>query len=433
MNVAEANFSLDEAEFTAGSALDKPPSWHDLTQDQQCALETIVDLIGCQQVISLDGAAGTGKTTAMRALVELIEMRYGIRPVVVTPTNKAATVLQSKGVPAATLFARFFTLVEVSKRPKKMVFEPNDKMEKLGEGKIDYAKVVIVDEASMLTTWAMNHLCRMCDTVILVGDGNQLPPVGDRETPRGYFCTRKHDATLTQVLRNDGAVLKLATAIRVSKDGRALAGIDLDDYLPDEDFETLFILDRPQLICWRNVVRRSLNARARRVLGRTCVLPVPGDLMLCRDNYDDILLNGTQAVVESFSWAKGERLAKVTLVLTDGTRTMADMDMLRFFEDQLPVKTRQYAEFIERFTHLDEEGAALTYGYAVTAHAAQGGEWPIVAVVDERAGIHGMGNKQFAEDPRNVPADEGCRRWAYTAVSRAKETVYLVDERWTKY
>lgn len=433
MNVAEANFSLDEAEFTAGSALDTLSSWHGLTQDQHRAIETIVELIGCQPVISLDGAAGTGKTTAMRALVAVIKMRYGIRPVVVTPTNKAATVLQSKGVPAATLFARFFTLVEVSKRPKKMVFEPNDKMEKLGEGKIACAEVVIVDEASMLTSWALNHLKRMCDTVILVGDGNQLPPVGDQETPRGQFCTRKHDVTLTQVLRNRGSVLKLASDILQSKDWRELAAIDLDDYLPEEDFEVLFVIDRPQLICWRNVVRRALNARARKVLGFTNVLPVPGDLMLCRDNYDDKLLNGTQVVLDTFTWTTGARLAKVVLVMPDGSRTMANMDMLRFFEDQLPVQVRQYADFIERFSHTDEEGAALTYGYAVTAHAAQGGEWPVVVVVDERAGIHGMGKRRFAEDQRNVPADEGCRRWTYTAVSRAQETVYVVDERWCKY
>lgn len=429
MNAAEAIFALDEAEFLAGQ-FDYPASWYGLTQGQQRALETIRSKVGRQPVISLDGAAGTGKTTALRALADLLGRGTAV---VVAPTNKAASVLQSKGVPAATLFARFFTLVEVSKSPKKMTFEPNDRMKTLGEGKISYAPVVIVDEASMLTTWALHHLRRMCDTLILVGDGNQLPPIGDREAPRGYFCTRQHDATLTEVLRNDGAVLKLASAIRVSPDGCALAGVDLDDYFPDDDFELLFVLYQPQLVCWRNVVRRSLNIRARQVLGRSSVLPVPGDLMLCQNNYSETLLNGTQCVMEYFSWTTGARLAKVVLVLPDGSRTMADMDMLRFFEDQIPVQVRQYADFIKRFSHTDEEGAALTYGYAVTAHAAQGGEWPVVVVVDERTGIHGMGKRRFAEDQRNIPADEGCRRWTYTAVSRAQETVYVVDERWCKY
>lgn len=381
MNAEEsaALFDLEEAEFSAGK-LDKPASWYGLTADQQKALRAVLDLIGEQQIISLDGHAGTGKTTAMKALVDLIQEEYDIWPVVVTPTNKAATVLQSKGVSAATVFARFFTLEEISKRPKKMVFLPNDCVTgKLGEGKISRAAGVIVDEASMLTSWVLGHLRRMCETVILVGDGNQLPPVGDRETPHGYFCTRTHDATLTRVLRNDGAVLKLANAVRMSPDGRRLSGVKLDDYYPDERFETLFIVDRPQLICWRNVIRRSLNARARSVLGRQGVLPTPGDLMICRDNYSDLLLNGTQVTVETFAWNIGERLAKVKLVLPSG-------------------------------------------------------EWPVVVVVDERAGIHGMAVKQFAQDPvRNVPANDACRRWFYTAVTRAKEGVYVVDERWTRY
>ena len=207
----------------------------------------------------------------------------------------------------------------------------------IADDKLAYARVVIVDEASMLTKWALDHLARMCDTLILVGDGNQLPPVGDKDVPRGLFCTRQHDATLTEVLRNDGAVLKLADAVRTSRDGRDLAGIDLDDYSPADDFEMLLVLDRPQLICWRNVIRKAVNARARRTLGFEGVLPLPGDLMICRDNSDDVLLNGTQATMLDFSWDKRNRLANIVLDVAgcEGDHS-AQMDMFRFFQDQLP-------------------------------------------------------------------------------------------------
>lgn len=408
-----------------------------LTSSQEDALWTILSCMDeGKTLISLNGRAGTGKTTSMAALVEELHGRgiYGVE--VVTPTNKAATVLRSKGVPANTLFARFFTLVEVSKRPKKMVFTPNYKMvDKLADDKLAYARVVIVDEASMLTKWALDHLARMCDTLILVGDGNQLPPVGDKDVPRGLFCTRQHDATLTEVLRNDGAVLKLADAVRTSRDGRDLAGIVLDAYCPADDFEMLLVLDRPQLICWRNVIRKAVNARARRTLGFEGVLPMPGDLMICRDNSDDVLLNGTQATMLDFSWDKRNRLANIVLDVAgcEGDHS-AQMDMFRFFQDQLPAHCRAYADLIEHYSHYDDdEGAALTFGYAITAHSSQGGEWPIVAVVDERAALHGMSAKQVREDPRQMPADDACRRWFYTAVTRARETIYVVDERWTKY
>ena len=241
-----------------------------LTTSQQEAIEHIIDLTieKQQKTISMSGSAGTGKTTCMASLTEALTA-LGLDFEVVTPTNKAAGVLQSKGVDAATLYAKFFIREEKRDQDgrKKLTFIPCYLAQTVPGGKRDGAEIIIVDEASMLGSWALGHLRKMCHTLILVGDSNQLPPVNDRDNPRGYFCTREHDAHLTEVLRNDGDILRLATAIRESKDGIRLKGISVDDFYPDEDFETLFAIERPQLICWRNVVRQSLNARARKVLG----------------------------------------------------------------------------------------------------------------------------------------------------------------------
>lgn len=170
--------------------------WSDLTSDQQQAMLTLLEKMEQgQSLLSLSGHAGTGKTTALRVLVDLLVDRE-IIPVVVTPTNKAATVLQRKGVSAATVFARFFTLEEVSRRPKKMTFVPNYQLEKLGAGKISQADVVIVDEGSMLNSWVLKHLQKMADILILVGDGAQLPPVGDIDNP--LCCNPAHLSLGTQ-------------------------------------------------------------------------------------------------------------------------------------------------------------------------------------------------------------------------------------------
>ncbi len=426
---APAESDFDMIDFEAGQRSIA------LNDDQISAVEMVRQKVRERvRVVSASGHAGTGKTTMLGELVAALDSDR-VFAVVVTPTNKAATVLRSKGVSAATLYAIFFTLVEVSKNPKKMIFVPNiDRNDDLAPGKLDRAEVIIVDEASMLSSWAKDQLLRMCRTLVLIGDANQLPPVGDNITPRGYFCSLQHDATLTQVMRNDGEVLALANAVRVSPDGKRLAGIDLSEYEPPEAFEQCVVLDRPQFVCWRNVTRWHVNARVRKVLGRTSVLPVPGDLMVCRNNYSDNLLNGTQGELLSFAWDGKKRLALATVDL--GTVTeIIEVDMLLFLRDQLPVLARPYSELMEKWQHqdLEEEAAALTYGYAVTAHTAQGGEWPIVCMIDERQGLHQMSEKQHHEDPkRNPPADEVCRRWAYTAVTRAKETVYVASERWMK-
>lgn len=408
-----------------------------LTTSQQAAIGTLLEKINNgASVVSMSGAAGCGKTTS---LINLTQILNGAA-VTVTPTNKAAGVLKTKGVEAETLFAKFFFRDEIkdANGRKKLTFTPADMVSatRLGEAsnKIAWSDIIVVDESSMLSSWALGHLRRMSNTLVLVGDANQLPPVNDRDNPRGFFCQRTHDAHLSEVLRNEGEILRLATAVRESPDGIRLKGISVDDFYPDEDFETLYTIERPQLICWRNIVRQALNMRARNVLGLgSSILPVPGDLMVCRNNFNEFLLNGTQVTLASFTWSGASRFATVLLELPGRLEPFtAEMDMIWFLKDQVPARAASHLEKLRGIPSDDEEGLALTYGYAITAHTAQGGEWPAVCVVDERAGIRSMAAKEFDRDPRCVPADDACRRWVYTAISRAQTSLFIVNERWTK-
>lgn len=400
-----------------------------LNAGQSDALDVVTRLVDAgQKIISLSGSAGTGKTTMVRETLDSL----GQRAVVVAPTNKAATMLQSKGVDAATFYKRFFVVDDTDKLKLRFI-AGCDWSGDLPDGKLRFSPVILLDEASMLGSWALGKLRSMCDTLILVGDGNQLPPIGDRDNPRGYFCSRKHDATLTQVMRNEGKILQLATAIRTSEDGFRLKGIDLDDFYPNEDFETVFLLDRPQLISYRNLTRQALNARARQVLGYEGVLPLPGDLMVCRSNYSDDLLNGTQATVRTFFWQEGKREGLVELELGDGSVRSATLDMLYFFKDQTPKLGGSFVDMLRDIPLPGEEELLhLTFGYCVTAHTAQGGEWSSVCVVDERSTVKSVALRAIAEDPRSLPPEEYVKRWFYTACTRAQHELYVVNERWTK-
>ena len=56
------------------------------------------------------------------------------------------------------------------------------------------------------------------------------------------------------------------------------------------------------------------------------------------------------------------------------------------------------------------------FGYALTCHKAQGGEWEYV----------------FLDIPRSVPCMEKpyVYQWVYTAMTRAKQELYIVDDFW---
>lgn len=122
----------------------------------------------------LNGPAGTGKTTLVRALVHRAEIqRAGV--LMLAPTGKARVQLEQKaGAPAQTL-AQFLT------KTSRYNGE-SGRYQATGEGgnRQRYGTVV-VDEASMLTEDMLDALLDALvppDRLILVGDPRQLPPIG---------------------------------------------------------------------------------------------------------------------------------------------------------------------------------------------------------------------------------------------------------------
>lgn len=397
----------------------------ELTPSQDAALEAVLEAASRgQKVVSLAGPAGTGKTTMLQSIADEISDDA----IVVTPTNKAAAVLRKKGVAdAATLYSRFFTSYE--EVPGKVRFEPNYQITEAGRGlgpdKLDYADVILLDEASMLQTWLVQHLKRMCNTLVMIGDPHQLPPVGDRQNPDGYFCTRSHDAELTEVLRQgaDSPILDLATDIR---QGRFPAG-KIVQFVPRMPFGRWY--DGSQkLVAFTNAHRRELNGWCRQVLGIKGVLPKPGDKMVCNSTVSDTLFNGTEFEVLEFNWENKSHLAGLLLRTEDGVETRVLLDMVFFLED-LPIDAVP-ADVLEKVKTArqvsiakgdETTGISASYSYCITCHKAQGSEWESVCVVDERFVLGKV-------DPTGVTT----RRWLYTAVTRARENLLFPDFRWFK-
>lgn len=136
-----------------------------LTPTQQQAVETAIANRRC----IITGGAGTGKTTIIRTIYPQVP-----GPVVLCcPTGKAAArITEATGIKAHTVHSA------------AGIF-PSDDGDDLGSSNrpplVAYANTVIVDEASMLDDALLAALCRKLRPsckLILVGDPNQLPPVG---------------------------------------------------------------------------------------------------------------------------------------------------------------------------------------------------------------------------------------------------------------
>jgi len=136
----------------------------------------------CQKIFRrplaiLSGAAGTGKTTIIKAIIKAIEKAHGTRPSfqLLAPTGKAADRLREQtGKDASTIHA---FLAKRGWLNKNLTFRHN------GEQREENITTFIIDESSMLDLTMLATLFKAINfnavqRLIFVGDPNQLPPIG---------------------------------------------------------------------------------------------------------------------------------------------------------------------------------------------------------------------------------------------------------------
>lgn len=393
----------------------------------------------------LGGAAGTGKTTCISHLAAVLsEDGMGTGVYICTPTHKAAKVLRTKGLKSAcTYHSKFFTLKEppAPKSPEDPVaktpieFIANDELEGMGvtlsSGKVSHAGLVIIDEASMVCRAHLKDLQRMCKHLLLVGDPHQLPPVENdkgRKTRHtsslGIFRMENLTAELTEIHRQaEGSpILTLADQVRQKQNP------DTTPFhvKPTAKFSHAVKLG-VQVVCYTNDTRKFANAKYRERLGRKTLYPEPGDRMVFNDHFHDtrgrMWLNGETVEVVEFHPPHKDNPTAASLVVMDEDGDVHDlyMDMVHFWYDQ----AKGYAPTQEaprrKGGGTTVAPACLGFAYAITAHKAQGSEYPHVLLIDERAKIQGATPELTAETSR---------RWFYTCVTRAKHKLHIVRQAW---
>ncbi|MBQ4323073.1 MAG: ATP-dependent RecD-like DNA helicase [Clostridia bacterium] len=124
----------------------------------------------CHQMMILTGGPGTGKTTTLNGIIRILESK-GEKVGLATPTGRAAKrITELTGREAKTIHR----LLEYTQNGTERCFQRNH------GNPVDY-DAVIIDECSMVDLWLFDHLLDalpISARLILVGDVNQLPPVG---------------------------------------------------------------------------------------------------------------------------------------------------------------------------------------------------------------------------------------------------------------
>lgn len=412
----------------------------DWSPEQDRALSSVGDWLNDRgsQVFRLFGGAGTGKTTLARHIAQHVDgqVLFGAY------TGKAAHVLQTKGCDGArTIHSLIYhsrdqsasKLKEMEERLLHMKHEiasehPPEERDSIMweryahvielEGMIDgerqnvsrpffqlnyesdvkFAKLVIIDECSMVDGQMAEDLLFFGTKVLVLGDPGQLPPV----MGEGYFTKDEPDFLLQEIHRQarDNPIIAMAASVR---DGNALSVGTWGDsrVIPLSEVNQELVLEADQLLVGRNATRRDYNRRVRQLLWpeHRSWVPVPTDKLVClRNNHEVGLLNGAQWDTESLLSVNEDRLIMKVRPREGGTAmdVEAHAHHLLGKTDPIPWWSRKEAEEFD-------------YGYAMTTHKAQGSQWDDVVVFDE--------SYCFRDDRH---------KWLYTAITRAAKRLTVV-------
>lgn len=338
------------------------------------------------QVFRLFGYAGTGKTTLARHIAEDIDGNV----IFCAFTGKAAAVMRSKGCEDASTI---HSLIYRSKESKAE--EPTFILNRRSD--VAHAKLVIIDECSMVDEELGNDLLSFGVPVLVLGDPAQLPPVKGG----GFFTEHEPDAMLTEVHRQarDNPIVRMSMTIR--EGGTLERGEFGESRIVGRDgIDAAQILAADQVLVGRNETRRKFNKRIRELNGYHDPFPAKEEKLVClRNNRQKGLLNGETFTVKLVGDRNGG-LVKMRVAPESGDGPTVKVSVLSdFFEgnaEDVPWQIRR---------HTDE----FDYGYALTVHKAQGSQWDSVILFDESWAFR-----------------EHRQRWLYTAVTRAAKRLTVV-------
>ncbi|PZX18372.1 exodeoxyribonuclease-5 [Palleronia aestuarii] len=437
---------------------------------------------GRSQVVAVTGKAGSGKTMLLAGLfremrdagVEIVSGDYEARRrkdrrtlAILAPTNKAASVLRGRGVPATTIHRILYTPVYDPQYEKiaEWLAGQGERPEipELGDQALDRAlafytmnnsvpgalaaaglrgsdfisgwkrreeplDIGMVDESSMLDEKQFEDLKEIFPTLVLFGDPAQLAPVQHAGEMVFERLPQKDRVSLDRIHRQDAGnpILDLAHALgdpdltfeeferQVEEAARR------DDRVVVAGRVEAAKMARSPVLVWRNATRIRLIHAFRTAFGAPADALLPGEPLIC-DGIELPLKHRKKRIdLEARGLIKGAQV----IYLGDGTRPGFSIlhvvgapeprvNVASIVKIEMPDEEEPFIPFAARM------GATFLHGAAVTIHKAQGSQWDEVQV--------------FAPDlwaaARAGRTEAGLPLWkrlAYVAITRAETRLFWV-------
>ena len=346
----------------------------------------------------ITGGPGVGKTTIVRALVEIYNARK-LKVVLAAPTGRAAKrMTESVGADAQTIHR----LLKWNPVTNRFTYDETERYE---------GDVFIFDETSMIDIkLASNLLSAVPDgaSVVWVGDTDQLPSVGPGSVLGDFIASGAIASTkLDLIFRQDISGLIVRNAHNVNE------GLPLEVRSGDSDF--YFVRCEDAEMC----VKRAIEFMTERIPRKFGLKPLE-DIQVLTPMRRNLL--GTENLNFELQKAlnpKGDAIIRAGGAFRVGDRVMQlrnnyDKDVYNgdtgFVKAVDPEERRMIVSFDGRPVSYDAGDLdELVLAYATTIHKSQGSEYPAVVVI-----VH---TQHYVMLQRNL---------LYTAITRGRKLVLVI-------
>ena len=372
-------------------------------EQKKAILESI-----CKNFLIITGGPGTGKTTIMKAIIELYKEVHKLsyeklaeRVFLLAPTGRAAKRMSEATLMSASTIHRF------------LKWQKDTNKFQVNEYHKSKAEVIILDEASMVDTLLMASLLRGISAnckVIMVGDSYQLPSVGPGQVLHDLIASGKLPVVeLKELYRQgkDSNILSLAYDVR--------NGVVEDDVFNREDDLTFIECRDDDVIS--NLMDVSSTFKDLSYKKFQVLAP------MYKTRYGiDIINQQLQTIFNPKDKSKKE-LVVGEVIFREGDKVieLTNMPDENIYNGDIGIISQIITQPAKKIT-IDFDGNEVTFtaanfnkfrlAYAISIHKAQGSEFDVVLMPI----VQGYKKMLY-------------RKLVYTGITRSKKMLYLIGDK----
>ncbi len=355
----------------------------------------------------ITGGPGTGKTTIMKAIVELIRImnKYSYNDLLakvalLAPTGRAAKRMSETTNLKASTIHRF---LKWQKETNKFQVNEYNKSS---------AEIVIIDEASMIDTLLMANLLKGLSVgckIILVGDDHQLPSVGPGQVLHDLIGSEALEVVELKKLYRQGKDSNIITLAYQIRNGQ----VDRNIFNKEEDLT--FISCAPSLVLqnikevastYRDMSYKNFQILAPMYKGLNGIDAINKDLQLIYNKKQE---TKKELTIGEVTFREEDKVIQLTNMPDDNVYN-GDIGLIEniITTSKKEININFDGNYVK---YTPSNFSNFRLAYAISIHKAQGSEFDVVILPLVRSYSKML-----------------YRKLVYTAVTRAKKKLYLIGD-----